>query len=259
MQIFHQNSGFRIRAMSYNIHSCVGMDKKLNPERIARVIGDANPDIVALQEVDNGIPRTRYQDQAGVLAEILNMNPIFFPVVNRGSQKYGLAMLNRLKCIDIHCDWLPRLHSKLRPNLQERGCLRTTFLTPSGSIHFFNTHLSLYRLERRRQMRALIGSNWLDPLLPESATVFCGDLNAGPSSTVYRHLSRLLSDVQRVPEIHARPKSTFPSRHPILRIDHMFVSNSFRVLDVQVPRTTDTRLASDHLPVIADLELIRNV
>jgi endonuclease/exonuclease/phosphatase family metal-dependent hydrolase len=255
MQFHLKKTGFNLRAMTYNIHSCVGTDKKVNPERIAKVIGNAAPDIIALQEVDNGIPSTNYQDQAELLAKMLNMEANFFPVVRNGCQKYGLAVLSRLKCIDVHYDWLPILYPNLKLNLQKRGCLRTAFQTPAGPILFFNTHLSLYRLERRRQINALTGSHWLEALPPKSAIIFCGDLNAGPLSSVYRRLSRFLSDVQKGLKDTSKPKPTFPSRRPLLRIDHMFVSNNFRVLGVQVPKTIDTQLASDHLPVIADLEL----
>jgi endonuclease/exonuclease/phosphatase family metal-dependent hydrolase len=253
---FHQKkNGFILRAMTYNIHSCVGMDKKVNPERIARVIGDSAPDLVALQEVDHGIPRTQHQDQAQLLADMLKMEAFFFPVVRNGHQKYGLAVLSRFKCIDVHYDWLPTLYPQLKLNLQKRGCLRLTFQTPAGPVFLLNTHLGLYRLERRRQIRALMGNEWLAALPAETAIIFCGDLNAGALSPVYLRLSRLLSDVQKKSKNPAKPRATFPSRRPLLRIDHMFVSNTFKILGVQVPRTIDTRMASDHLPIFADLEL----
>jgi len=242
--------------MTYNIHSCVGTDKEVKPERIARVIADSAADVVALQEVDNGIPRTHHQDQARVLAEMLDMDAFFFPVVRSGDQKYGLAVLSRLKFLDVHCDWLPILYPKLKLDTQKRGCMRASLQTPAGTVLFFNTHLSLYRLERRRQIRALIGHDWLAAWPPEAAIIFCGDLNAGPLSPVYLRLSRRLSDVQKGLKNSGRPKATFPTRRPLLRLDHIFVSKTFKILDVQVPKTSDTRLASDHLPILADLELI---
>jgi endonuclease/exonuclease/phosphatase family metal-dependent hydrolase len=258
MQFLPKKPAFSLRAMTYNIHSCVGTDRKLNPERVAGVIDEAAPDIVALQEVDNGIPRTQYQDQSQLLAEMLDMEAVFFPVVRNGPEKYGLAVLSRLKCIDVHFDWLPTLYPRLKLDLQKRGCLRTTLQTPVGPVLFFNTHLSIYRLERRGQIRALTGNDWLEALAPDSAIIFCGDLNATPLSPVYRRLQQLLSDVQKSWRNPAKPKATFPSYSPLLRIDHLFVSNCLEVLGVQVPRTPDTRLASDHLPLVADLEFTPN-
>ena len=250
-----QKAAFILRAMTYNIHSGIGMDKKVNLERVARVIGQAAPDIVALQEVDNGLPRTHHQDQAGRLAGMLNMKSFFFPLVKNGRQEYGLAVLSRFTCTDVHNDCLPKLDSKLKFNLEPRGCMRLFFQTPAGTVIVINTHLSLYWLERRLQIGALTGTDCLAGLPPASAVIFCGDLNAGFPSPVYRRLSRVLSDVQKGLPNRSRPRATFPARRPLIRLDHMFVSSRFEILEVQVPRTPDTRLASDHLPVVADLEL----
>ncbi|UCD82494.1 MAG: endonuclease/exonuclease/phosphatase family protein [Desulfobacterales bacterium] len=183
------------------------------------------------------------------------MKAFFFPVVGSGREEYGLAILSRFECIDVRYDWLPILYPRLKLNLQRRGCIRTTLQTPVGAVLFFNTHLSLYRLERRSQIRALMGKDWLAALPPDAAVVFCGDLNAGPFSPVYRRLSRFFSDVQKGFKNPARPKATFPTRRPLLRIDHMFVSPNFKVHNVEVPRTIDSRLASDHLPILASLRL----
>jgi len=251
-----RKEGSTLVAMTYNIHSCVGMDKAVNPERVARVVSEASPDVVALQEVDSGIPRTHLHDQAGLLGEMLNMQPFFFPIVINGSQKYGLAVLSRFDCLDIRYRLLPVGYPGLKLNFQQRGCIQATLQTPGGPVFFFNTHLSLYRLERRRQIRALMGNDCLQGLPPDAAVVFCGDLNAGPFSPVYRRLSRRLSAVQKCLKKPARPRATFPVRRPLFRIDHMFVSNNFQVLDVQVPITSGTRLASDHLPIVAELKLI---
>ncbi len=250
-----QKTEFILRAMTYNIHSCIGMDKKVDLERIARVIGHAAPDIVALQEVDNGLPRTYHQDQAGMLADMLDMKSFFFPLVKNGRQEYGLAVLSRFTCTDVQYDCLPKLDSKLKFNLEPRGCMQMSFQTPAGTVVSINTHLSLYWLERQLQMNSLTGTECLAGLPPASAVIFCGDLNAGFPSPVYRRLSRVLSDVQKGLQNRSRPRATFPARRPLIRLDHIFVSSRFEILEVLVPRTADTRLASDHLPVVADLEL----
>jgi len=140
MQPHQIEAGPILRVMTYNIHSCVGMDKKVNPERIAGIISDSVPDIIALQEVDNGIPHTHCQDQADLLAEMLHMQAFFFPLAISGSQQYGLAVLSRFKCINVHYGRLPTLYPKLKLDLQQRGCIRLTFGTPGGPVVFFNTH-----------------------------------------------------------------------------------------------------------------------
>jgi endonuclease/exonuclease/phosphatase family metal-dependent hydrolase len=195
------------------------------------------------------------QDQAGLLGEMLNMEAFFFPLVINGSQKYGLAVLSRFNCLDIRYSLLPMGFPRLKLNFQQRGCIQTTLQTPVGPVFFFNTHLSLYRLERRRQIRALMGNDCLEGLPPDAAVIFCGDLNAGPFSPGYQRLTRTLSDVQKGLKKPVRPRATYPSRRPLFRIDHMFVSKNFEVLDVKIPITSGTRLASDHLPIVAELKL----
>ena len=244
-----------IRAMTYNIHSCVNMDGKVHPERIAGVIDELSPDVVALQEVDAGIPRTHHQDQAKIIGEILNMDFRFFPVVKNGDQKYGLAILSRFPFQDVRVGWLPSLYSKLKLKLQKRGVMWATLKTSSGPLHFFNTHLSLYRLERRKQSQVLLGKDWLMAAPKGEPLVFCGDLNAGPLSPIYRRLSRYLMDVQKTPTRSKRSKPTFSSRRPLFRIDHMFISRDLRMLNTFVPINENSRLASDHLPLCADLKI----
>jgi endonuclease/exonuclease/phosphatase family metal-dependent hydrolase len=244
-----------VRAMTYNIHSCVNLDGKVRPERIAGVIDELSPDVIALQEVDAGIPRTHHQDQAKIIAGILGMNFRFFPVVKNGDQKYGLAILSRLPFQNVRVGRMPTLYPKLKLKLQKRGVMWATLETSSGPMHFFNTHLSLYRLERRKQSKVLLGKDWLMAVPKEEPLVFCGDLNAGPLSPVYRRLSRYMMDVQKPPTRSWRPKPTFPSRAPLFRIDHMFISGHLRTLDTVVPINENSRLASDHLPLSAELQI----
>ena len=247
-----------IRAMTYNIHSCVNMDGKVRPEKVAGVIDELSPDVVALQEVDAGIPRTHHQDQAKVIGEKLGMDFRFFPVVKNGDQKYGLAILSRFPLQDLRSGRLPTLYPKLKLNLEKRGVMWAILKTASGPMHFFNTHLSLYRLERRKQSQALLGKDWLMAVPKEEPLVFCGDLNAGSLSPVYRRLSRYLMDVQITPIRSKRSKPTFPSRRPLFRIDHMFISGHLIRLITVVHINENLRLASDHLPLCADMIINRN-
>ena len=244
-----------IRAMTYNIHSCVNMDGSVGPERIAGVIDELAPDVVALQEVDAGIPRTHHQEQAKILGETLGMDYRFFPVVKNGDQKYGLAILSRLRFQDVRIGRLPAVYPSSKLNLQKRGVMWAIIETPSRPVHFFNTHLSLYRLERRKQVKALLGEDWLMAVPRQEPVILCGDFNAGPLSPVYRRLSHYLMDAPKK-TIHARrPRATFPSRAPFFRIDHIFISRHFRTREARVLLDQKSRLASDHLPLCVDLEM----
>src|SRR5690606_30538741 len=84
-----------LRVMTYNIHSCVGLDGRIRPERIARVINYFDPDIVAVQEVDAHRPRSGGHDQAQIIADHLRMDHAFYAVFEEAPEKYGLAIFSR--------------------------------------------------------------------------------------------------------------------------------------------------------------------
>lgn len=107
--------------------------------------------------------------------------------------------------------WIPNLYPKLNP--RKRGAIRATLQTPGGPIYFFNTHLSLYKLERRRQLKALLDKKWLSSVSEDEPVIFCGKLNAGALSKTYRKLARHFVDVQRALD----DPLLFPNRHFTLK------------------------------------------
>jgi endonuclease/exonuclease/phosphatase family metal-dependent hydrolase len=237
--------------MTYNIHSCVNANREIQPEKIAAIIDGLDVDIAALQEVDAEKPIQNNRSQARIIANMLNMDYRFFPVENNGLHAFGLAVLSRFPIGECYCDWLPNLFPKLKP--RKRGAIRVTLQTPCGAIYFFNTHLSLYKLERKIQLKTLFGKNWLLSDNHNQPVIFCGDLNAGALSKTYRKLSSHLIDVQKASDDSFLPRPTFHSQRPVFRIDHMFVSEHFKPLKVEVKRNKETRIASDHLPLVVDL------
>jgi endonuclease/exonuclease/phosphatase family metal-dependent hydrolase len=239
--------GERLRVLTYNIHSCVNLQGQASPGTIVAAIEALRPDVVALQEVDVGIPRTRYQNQPRLLAEKLGMNYTFHPTVHHPEGQYGLALLSKFDKFQIASGDLPPLPLG---RFQNRGVIHMTLELPAGTIHIFNTHLSLFTLERRLQMRFLTGRKWLGSLDERDPIVFCGDLNAGPRSAVYHRLARRLTDVQT---LCPPPKATYSSRRPFFRIDHIFVSKHCKSATVDVPLNDAVRRASDHLPLCAEL------
>ena len=249
------DGGLVIRTMTYNIHGCVNKERQIRPDKIAEVIGELNVDIAALQEVDLEKNHENNRNQADRLARILKMDHVFFPVEDKGLHAFGLAVLSRFPFEEVHTHRLPNLYPKLKLELRKRGVIRTKVKTPAGPIQLFNTHLSLFQLERRKQLDALLLKNRLSPVPNDEPVIFCGDLNAGPLSATYRKLSRKFIDVQTESNHPLLPKPTFHSRSPFLRIDHIFVSPHFVPTKVDVISNSRVQMLSDHLPLFAELVL----
>ncbi len=245
--------GDEIWVMTYNVHSCIGMDGRLSTERISRVIARYDPDIVALQELDAGRLRSGGPNQADMIARKLEMEFNFHHVYGPEDQAFGNAVLSRYPVRLVRAGHLPGLARKLL--LEIRGVLWVDVLFPGKKIAVFNTHLSLWNQERAWQMKALMSKEWLgSEIVRHQPVVFCGDFNASAKSSIFRNLTRQFTDVDK--SIHAgRARKTWSSQLPVRRLDYIFVNKELQVVDVEVPGRTLERVASDHLPVLAKLRL----
>lgn len=236
-----------VRIMTYNVRSCVGTDGRYDPERVARVIERAAPDVVALQEVDVGLDRTSGHDQAGWLAERLGMRSHFTCARNAGDGRYGNAILSRWPS-ELYAEaCLPTLGGEVRAVQWVRVRHQTQF------VELLNTHLSIHFHERLSQVKVLLGSAWILRADLGGPLIVCGDFNAGPLSPVYRRLRAHLVDAQRA--TRGKVRATWPSLWPFLRIDHVFASPSIEIRHCAVLKDELTRAASDHLPIVVDVAL----
>ena len=238
--------------MTYNIHSCIGMEGKISPERIARVIAQYSPDVVALQELDVGRARTGRIDQANLIAQYLQMDYHFLPTVQVRKGLYGNAILTHFPMRQVRADKLPGLPGK--PRLEPRGVVWVAIKAGGTEIQFINTHLGLKPSERKFQAEALLGAGWLSHPDCRGPIILCGDFNASPFSHVCRRLRTLLLDAQAELADHY-PKKTLFGRFPFARIDHVFVNPGIEVIGIEVPKTELTRVASDHLPLIVEVRI----
>ena len=121
-------------------------------------------------------------------------------------------------------------------------------------INIINTHLSIWPKERLEQVHALVNGEWLAHPDAQGPLILCGDFNALPHSLVYRRITKRLKDTQSILVGH-KPYRTFFGRYPLGQIDYVFVTSDFRVQAITVPRTSLDQIASDHLPLIIDLNL----
>lgn len=230
--------------MTYNIRSGRGVDGRLNLERIAKVIEAENPDVVALQEVDVRRRRTRHQDQALELAERLGYHGAFVAAQSwsQGGEEYGNALLSRYPLGDCRRVTLPK---PARLPVETRCLMQCRIQWPQGEVQVWNTHLGLLAAERRTQVQLLLehlSENGHSPL------ILCGDFNARPRA---KELLGLGTHLTRV-----NSQRTFPGFLPVVHLDHVFHTPQLQVVSCFVPKSPLAKRASDHLPIVVDLDFV---
>lgn len=240
------------RILTYNVHRCVGTDRRLDVGRIADVIASLEPDVVALQELDVGRARTNGVDQAHEIARRLGMAFRFHASLKVEEELYGDAILTPHPERLVQVGPLPG-YARI-PNLESRGALWVAIEIDGQEVQVINTHLGLVPREQQIQAAFLAGPAWLDHPERQGPTILLGDFNATATSVVYRTLTSRLAAARPLAP-HRKPTSTFPSAMPVLRIDHLFVSPEIEVRDVSAPFSPTTRVASDHLPLVMDFSV----
>jgi endonuclease/exonuclease/phosphatase family metal-dependent hydrolase len=238
-----------LRVLCYNIHYGQGTDGVYDLERLAAVIRQAKPDLVALQEVDVGVKRSGRVHQARRLAELTGMAVRFGPTQHYEGGLYGNAVLTRLPILDVLIQPLPYTEATARRVTYPRGAIAVTVRAPDGApLRFVSTHFQHNveedRVAEAKAINKLFGTN--DGL----RTILAGDMNAVPGSEPIRTLLRhwtVAGDGELAP--------TAPSTRPSSRIDYVFYrpASAFRTSTAEV---LDEPLASDHCPVLAKLILL---
>lgn len=240
------------RIVTYNVHRCVGNDRRLDVGRIAAVLAELNPDVVALQELDVGRRRTNHVDQAHEIAQRLEMTHHFHAALQVEEERYGDAILTAYPERLVKSGPLPG-YPRMK-GLEPRGALWVEVEVDGRPLQILNTHLGLVPREQQIQAQHLAGPAWLEHPDCRWPAILLGDFNATASSLVYRTLTHRLQPARRLAR-RKQPSSTFPSPLPVLRIDHHFVSPGIEVQDVFAPFDPLSRVASDHLPLVMDFEL----
>ena len=245
----------RLRVLTYNIHKAVGVDRKFRPDRIIAVLEYYNPDIALLQEVEHGTPRAGHMYLATEIASALRYDYHAFGInvyLKRG--KYGNATLSRFPIgrqhnIDLSLRWRKR-----------RGAQHTTISVPNGNqqitLEVFNVHLGLSASERRAQIRRLLASPQMAHLSPDQRCLIAGDMNDWRGVLKRRHFGQegFACATDRSPGSR-RSIKTYPSYAPTGGLDKIFHRGHIKLLHVHRSRLKLARVASDHLPVIADFQI----
>ena len=246
----------KLRFLTYNIHRAIGLDRRFKPERIEEIIRDHNPDIVLLQEVDEGVPRSREQAMAREIASNLNY-PYYAMGHNVSLRKgyYGNATLSRFPIVR------ERNINLTIENKKCRGCQHTTINigdTAEHHLEVFNMHLGLAALERQKQASLLMRSREFTQLDKNTPCIVGGDFNDWLSRL--RALFIEAMDLKCATD-HKTPKGytsmkTYPSFSPRGGLDRIYYRGNLKLMSVQKCRHQVAKVASDHLPVIADFILV---
>lgn len=225
-----------LRIVSYNTHGCVGTDGLFAPGRILDVLDELSPDVVGLQEIDTRRGKRHGIDVLEMLARGTGMSLVFGPTMGSSAGRYGNALATRLPVVSVdHHD--VSVHGRER-----RGVIDARLDLRPGTLRVIITHLGLRRGERRRQVELI--RELIDVEDDPEVTVLLGDMNE------WQPFSRQLRPLDGVFGPCARPRS-YPSKWPILRLDRVWVQPRSKLVEVVAPRTPITRVASDHLPLLA--------
>lgn len=247
----------QINCTSYNVHSC--RTRKFEPalSEVAQTLKMTNSQIIALQEVDMGCSRTNFENQIEILAEKLNMQEKFYPLLDWQKQlskadyvgKYGLGFLidPKMEILDLKYLKLPLPNVTYEP----RGVFIVRVKYENHILSLLNTHLGVSRKEKKIQL-SFLSKCLIKEMKINSNCILFGDFNM---PIIFPGFKKIINNlIECKPK--SNPKATFPTNFPVFQLDRIFVSKSFNVLNSKVISNSVSKQASDHLPIFCSLELI---
>lgn len=244
-----------LRVFVYNIHHGEGMDGEVDIERVADLIREKDPHLVALNEVDVGMERTGYIDIMELLAESLDMEPIFGKNLDREEGGYGNGILTKLPLLSSE-----NLHLDMSEDGEQRGLLQTEVEFEGVRIAFMTTHLDHQSdVNRQLAVQQIIEVKDKYSGIP---VIIGGDFNAAPDNGIIGTMNVHFTDVLEEAGEGTGYTIPVPISSANRRIDYIFYSNS--LVEENRPRLKPVHMevinstASDHLPVYAEFEVVVN-
>ncbi len=235
-----------IRIATYNIHKCRGLDRRVRADRVAEVIRQLDADVIALQEVVNHVGGAPEEHQGAYIAGQLGYDFRFGENRKIGPSAYGNVTLSRLPIVaseNYDITWRGR---------ERRGAFRTDVQLGDQVVHIFNIHLGTAFMERRHQGRLLTS----DILHREGITgprVVVGDFNEWTRGLATRLMGGNFDSLDR--KLLARFGRTYPGVFPVLHLDHFYFDRCFSLGQFKLHRSKLALVASDHVPIVAELRL----
>jgi endonuclease/exonuclease/phosphatase family metal-dependent hydrolase len=227
-----------VRVATYNVHGCIGTDRRHDPERVARVIIELDADIVALQEFTYPATVALETRSPVVLTTLDSYTCALGPTRQNVTQCFGNALFSRHPILDVR-----RINLSMERR-EPRGALAATVDVGGKLVHVLAAHLGLRVRERRFQVRQIL--NYLDSVR-NTLFVVLGDFNDWlPGRSVVHVLDHRLG--------HQPRPASFPVTWPVVALDRIWVHPTQSLRRIFTHATRTARLASDHFPVVADIE-----
>ncbi len=250
------HSSLAIRVATYNVHKCRGLDRRVRPARIVEVLREIDADVIALQEVLSIEGGRGEENQAYFIAEELGYAHHTGENRKLRGGSYGNVTLSRLPIAseghNYDLTWRGR---------ERRGCLRTEMETRAGALEIFNVHLGTAYLERRFQARRLVemlsdesARHGDISQRPAAARIVLGDFNEWTRGLASRLLAAHLESADL--KTHLARRRTYPGLLPLVHLDHIYYdAHALELLRLTLHRSRPALVASDHLPLVADLTI----
>jgi endonuclease/exonuclease/phosphatase family metal-dependent hydrolase len=233
-----------VRIATYNVHRCRGMDRRTVPARVAEVIRDLGADVVALQEVIGAGPAGA--GQAEEIGAAVGMGWVMASVRHLRKHLFGNVVLSRFPIVH---------HSQYDLSwrtCEPRGCQRADLDVGLGeTLHIYNVHLGTAVLERRYQAPRLAA--FVHDRRIQGPKVVLGDFNEWMRGLATSTLSSLFESIDIY--AHLKRRRTYPGIFPVLHLDHIYYEGHVEVRNVELVRSRRAMMASDHLPLVADLRI----
>jgi endonuclease/exonuclease/phosphatase family metal-dependent hydrolase len=237
------SSAAPLRIVTYNVHRCRGLDGRTRPDRIAAVLRDIDADVVALQEVLGAGPTGA--SHAEEIGAALGMGWVMAPARQLRGHQFGNAVLSRFP-ITHHL-----AHDLSWKTCEPRRLQRVDIAVDGVTLHVYNVHLGTAILERRHQAQRL-AAIVLDRHVAGPKLVL-GDFNEWMRGLATTLLSAKLHSVDL--GNYLRRRRTYPGVFPVLHLDHIYYAGRLEIMRIDLPRTRLSLVASDHLPLVADVRV----
>ena len=233
-----------VRVATYNIHRCRGIDRRVMPQRVAEVLRGIDADVIALQEVVGAGPEGA--GQAEEIGAALGMGWTMACVRHLRRHLFGNVVMSRFPIVH---------HSQYDLSwrtCEPRACQRADLDLGDGRmLHVYNVHLGTAVLERRYQAPRLAA--FVHDRRVQGPKIILGDFNEWMRGLATKTLTSLFDSIDL--RSHLRRRRTYPGIFPVLHLDHIYYEGHVEVRSVELPRSRKALMASDHLPLVANLTI----